>query len=88
MSEHEVSDEEAIAAKDTLECALRDYYKIVQPEVLVTAWVIIVHKVSDEMDEEGVSSLGTLTPSGQIFPLTRGLLDVALECDRDELRNV
>lgn len=83
----ELTDEEVSAAKDTLECALRDYYQLVEPEVLITAWALIVHKVSDEMDEEGVSSIGVLTPTGQIFPLTRGLLDVALECDRDSLRD-
>lgn len=86
MSEAELSDEEATAAKDTLECAIRDYYNILEPGALVTGWVLVSHRVSDEMDEAGESAVGTLTPTGQIFPLTRGLLDVALESDRDELR--
>lgn len=86
MSDWEVSDEAATAAKDAFECAIRDYFKIVQPDAMVTAWVLITHKVSDEMDEEGVSQVGSLVPTGQPFPMTRGLLDVALEVDRDELR--
>jgi hypothetical protein len=78
-----VSDEEAIAAKDVLEVAIRNYYGIVEPEVLVSAWVLVAHKVSDDMDAEGVSSVGTLPATGQPFPMTRGLLDVALEGERD-----
>lgn len=82
----DLTDEEVTAAKDTLECAIRDYYGTVEPGALVTAWVLVSHRVSDEMDAEGESLVGTLVPTGQIFPLTRGLLDVALESDRDELR--
>lgn len=79
------SDDEVQVAKDALECAIRDYYTAVDPDVLITAWVLVTHKVSDELDAEGQSVVGVLTPSGQIFPLTRGLLDVALEAERGDI---
>jgi hypothetical protein len=84
--EYEVSDEQAQAAKEDLEVAIRNYYAEVEPDVMVTSWVLIAHKVSDDMDAEGVSSVGTLVATGQAFPMTRGLMDVAIEADKDSLR--
>lgn len=86
MSEAEISDEQAQAAKDTFECAIRDYYAVLEPDVLVTGWVLVAHKVSDDMDRDGVSSVGTLVPTGQVWPLTRGLLDIGLEGERNMFR--
>jgi hypothetical protein len=77
-----ISDEDAIAAKDALEVAIRNYYATTEPEAMVSAWVLITHKVSDEWDAGGQSAVGMLPMSGQPFPMTRGLLDVALEGSR------
>jgi hypothetical protein len=79
-----VSDEEAIAAKDVLEVAIRDYYATVESDVLVSSWVLVTHKVSDDMDANGQSSVGMLPMTGQPFPMTRGLLEVALDGERFE----
>jgi hypothetical protein len=79
-----LSDEEALAAKDLLEVAIRDYYTTVEPDALVSAWVLVTHKVSDDMDANGQSSVGMLPMTGQPFPMTRGLLEVALDGERFE----
>lgn len=73
---------DAQAAKDALECAIRDYHAALEPDALVTSWVLVAHKVSDDMDAEGESCVSKVVPTGQPFPMTRGLLDVAIEADR------
>lgn len=74
--------EVAEAAKTRLEAAVRDYYATVDPEVYVESWVLVAHKLSVELEREGTSMVGTLTPTGQSFVMTRGLLDVALSGER------
>lgn len=85
MAEYYISDDDAQAAKEDLEAAIRDYYAAVEPDVMVTSWVLIAHKVSDEMDADGVSSVGTLVATGQSFPMTRGLIDVAMQGERESV---
>jgi hypothetical protein len=77
-----VSDEEARAAKDALDLAIRTFHGTMEPEALVSGWVLITHRVSDEWDAGGQSAVGMLPMTGQPFPMTRGLLDVALEGSR------
>lgn len=79
-----VSDVEAQAAKDTLDAAIRDYFNTTSPGELVTGWVLVTHRVSDALDEDGSSVVGRTHPTGQRWHVTRGLLDVALTAERAE----
>ncbi len=77
-----MSAEAEAAAKDALAAAITEFYAIVQPEVYVDGWVLVTHKLSTEMEQEGVSAVGTLPATGQSFVVTRGLLDAALTFER------
>lgn len=70
------------AAKNTLEKAIRDFYTQVEPEAYVHAWVVVAHRSTSELEQAGQSVVGTLVPTGQYFPTTRGLLEVALDGER------
>jgi hypothetical protein len=76
---------EAQTAKDTLELAIRNYYTAVEPDLLVTSWVLVTHAVSDNLDDAGKSVVAYLTPTGQVYPMTTGLLTVAVNASLPEL---
>jgi hypothetical protein len=82
MSAADFTDGEAQQAKDRLELAIRDYFAAMHPDEMVTSWCLVVHRVSDDLDAENESVVSVLVPTNQIFPMTRGLLDVALESER------
>lgn len=72
-----VSDDEAQAAKDKLHAAIREYYEAVDPDAYVSAWSLVTHKLSPEMETEGTSAVGHVEPTGQAWPLTVGILRIA-----------
>jgi hypothetical protein len=47
--------------------------------------VLVSHKLSAEWEQEGTSAVGVLPRTGQSFVVTRGLLDVALESERNDV---
>lgn len=77
-----MSDEAFQTAKDALDKAIRDFYTAVEPEAYVHAWVVVAHRSTSELEQSGQSVVGSLVPTGQYFPLTRGLLEVALDAER------
>lgn len=48
----------------------------------VGAWVLVTHKETIDLERDGMSAVGVLIKNGQPFPMTRGILDVALETER------
>ena len=78
-----MTEAEYAAAKDTLEGAIRDFYTKTS-DSFITGWVLVAHRVSDELDEEGSSAVSRVAASGQRFHVTRGLLDVALTSERQD----
>jgi hypothetical protein len=77
-----MSDETAF---ETLEKAINAYFAEVAPEVYVEGWVLATHKLSPELERESSSMVGLLTKEGQSFVTTRGILDVAMQADRDSV---
>jgi hypothetical protein len=69
-----VSEEESEAAKRELDDAIRRYYDQVAPAERVTGWALVTHKSSPALDAAGRSTVGELTPTGQPWPLTLGML--------------
>lgn len=69
-------------AKAKLVAAITAYYSEVEPDAYVGAFVLIAHKESIELEQAGQSAVGVLEKTGQPFPMTRGLLDVALTSSR------
>lgn len=68
------TDEETQLAKDKLRAAILEWYSVIDPDVFVDDWVLIVHKESTEMLADGQSSLGITVPTGQPFHRTTGLV--------------
>jgi hypothetical protein len=81
----EVDDATATAAKVEIDKAIIAYYAVVSPDVYLDAWVLVSHKLSAEWEQEGTSAVGVLPRTGQSFVVTRGLLDVALESERNDV---
>lgn len=69
-----ITDEEAADAQHQLDDAIRAYYARVAPAEIVTGWVVVTHKSSAALDAAGLSTVGELTPNGQPWPLTLGML--------------
>ncbi|WP_162893216.1 hypothetical protein [Microbacterium halotolerans] len=78
-----VDDETREAAKADLDRAIKAYFGVIEPDTYVDAWVLVTHKRRPEWEQAGQSVVGTTTPP-QAWPLTRGLLDIALTEDRDD----
>ena len=64
-------------AKQALSAAIVAYHKAIEPDVFIDDWVLIVHKDSIELTAEGTSIVSWVTPTGQAFHRTAGLLAVA-----------
>lgn len=77
-----ISDEDFQAAKDELRAAIATFYEKTAPDVYVSAWVLVTHKESIELEQSGSSAVGVLIATGQAFPMTRGMLEVALDAER------
>jgi hypothetical protein len=71
-----------MSAYDDLCAAVRDYYAAVEPDAYVEAWVLISHRLSPEMEQDGQSTVGVLSSPEMSWVMKRGLLDVALTEDR------
>lgn len=85
MTAREVSDEEAQAAKDVLEQAIKQYYAVVYPDVYLDDWILLSHKRSVLLEQQNTSELGMLTPTGQSWITRRGMLQSAVDADRASL---
>lgn len=68
-------------ARAELARAIGRYYATIDPDVYVDGWVLVTHKLSVELEREGSSSVGVVHPD-QAWPMTRGLLDIALTSER------
>lgn len=74
-----ITPEQAQAAKDVLAAAIAAYEEAVEPGVYVSGWVLVTHKESIELERANQSAVGRLEPTGQSWPLTVGMLTVALD---------
>lgn len=63
--------------------AIAAFFEAVEPGVYVDGWVLVTHKRSTEWEQDDSSAVGVTTPP-QAWPLTRGMLDIALEQERIE----
>jgi hypothetical protein len=72
-------------AKDRLDAAIRDVIAETHPDDLVTDWVVAVHRVGREDMKRKV--IGRIISDGQPLHGPRGLLDVALEAERREIKS-
>ncbi len=70
------------AAKDELRAAIARFYERTAPDVYVSGWILVTHKESIELEQAGQSAVGVLIADGQPFPMTRGMLEVALDGER------
>lgn len=64
-------------ARGKLHAAIIAYYKAIEPDMYIDDWVLITHKDSVELTAEGRSMVGQVTPAGQPFHRTVGLLNIA-----------
>lgn len=78
----EVDVEAYETAREHLKTAINDFYEAVEPGVYVSDWVLVTHRQSIELEQDGGSMVGILTGTAQSFPMTRGMLEVALDAER------
>lgn len=78
----DLSDDEAQAAKDILAAAIQAYYHALYPGDFISDWTLLAHRRSIELEQDGRSALSTLTPTGQDWLMTRGMLHAALDTER------
>lgn len=74
-----VDDDAAAAAKRTLEAAITAYCETVEPGTYVESFVVVTHKLTTELEQNGQTMVSVLVKTGQSWVMTRGLLDIALE---------
>lgn len=67
-------EEETEEAKGELRAAILKFHAVIDPEMFIGDWVLIVHKSSKEMVAEGTSLLGIVVPTDQYFHRTTGLV--------------
>lgn len=84
MTDETTPDEDREEARRALSRAIAAYAETTDPGSYVDGWAVIIHKRDIELEARGQSMVTTITPDGQAWPLTRGLLDVALTADRNE----
>lgn len=77
------TDEEHQAAKDDLGRAVARYWSLIEPGVYAGEWALVAHVQSPELEQANMARVCVTVPTGQSFPLTRGMLDVALEQHRE-----
>lgn len=84
----DLTDAEYVEAHAELSAAIARYYARVAPDVYLDGWVLITHKRSIALEADRTSAVGLLVAQDQSWVTTRGLLDVALQRDRDEVRAI
>lgn len=57
--------------------AITAYYAAVGDEY-VDAWVLVTHKRSVELEQEGSSAIGIMTAPEQSWVMSRGMLEIAV----------
>lgn len=73
------------AARRELGSAVTRYFSIVDPEVFVTAFVLVANKESVALERDNLSAVGVVTPEGQPWPLTTGMLVIASDSQRRDI---
>jgi hypothetical protein len=71
-----------VSAYEDLCAAVRTYYGTVEPDSYVDSWVLISHRRSPELEQDGQSTVGVLSSPELSWVTKRGMLDVALTEDR------
>lgn len=79
--------DEAQAAKAELGRAVQAYIETIEPGTYVDGWVLITNKLSIDMEQRGESAVGLTYPE-QSWVLVRGLLDIAMQSERDDQREL
>lgn len=69
-------------AESAITRAIQAYQDLKRPGDYVANWVVITENTSIELAKENSSLVGVLSPQGQSFVVTRGLLDIALSGKR------
>ena len=69
----------AQTAKDKLEKAIKEYFAEVDPDSFIHAYAVVAHKESVAAYQQGGSTVGYLTPTDQPWPVTVGMLTIALD---------
>lgn len=75
-------DQKLVSAKQKLDAAVSEYYATVEPDVYISAWALSAHKESISLSAENTTSVGLLVKTEQVFPMTTGLLQHALDIAR------
>lgn len=78
-----MNDDDAQAAKDKLEKAIKEYYTSLDADVYIDDWVLVVHKDSLALAAENQSVVSTLAATSQSFHRTAGLLTIAQKASVD-----
>ena len=79
-----MSDEQARErARAALDAQIREYVAVTDDGAFVDSLVLVVHKLSDELDAERKTAVSVAVPDDQSFVLTRGLLDIAITGERN-----
>ena len=71
------------AAREVLGKAISAYFAETHPGSYVDGWVLVTQRRSVELERNGQTVIGSVVPE-QSWALTRGLLDIALEAEREE----
>lgn len=66
------------AAHAALAKAIATYYETTSGEYC-DAWILVSHKRSFEMEQEGTSAVGVMTAQGQSWVMSRGMIEIARE---------
>lgn len=71
--------EEVDQALTELRAAITKYYSVIEPDVYVGDWLVVVSKESVSLAANGATGVGLTTPDAQPAYRTAGLLSVAGE---------
>jgi hypothetical protein len=69
-------------AKRELEVALRKYIDSQKPGAYLDAWALVVHVMSTDDTAQNRTVIGLVAPDDQMYPTTRGLIEVASDQQR------
>lgn len=73
-----MSEPDWVTARANLSRAISEFYEAMTGEY-VDGWVLVTHKLSPHLEQQGQTAVGVLTMQGQSFVLSRGLIEIACE---------
>lgn len=79
-------DDAVDAAKAKLAAAIQEYVDLERPGAYAGEWTVAVHLQSTDLIAENRSEVWTISPDGQSWPLTWGLLTAGLEIEKQDIR--